>query len=1647
MALTRAQLLQGNSALGIVLPGTAQGVTAGAGITISPSGAISVNIVDPVFNSLVRTNSPVAFNGYVWPSSPGTVGQQLTLGLSNTLRWADADSIPWTQKGELIVGTGVGIDTLLSPGRNTSALVADSDSPAGLAYTDSITSAILVPSGTTAERPSSPVPGQIRLNTDSEEFEFYNGDNVWEEFVGQSIPDVGTPSAVIPTGVSSNRQTVPPPQNGYMRFNTETQQLEVFGSLGWGPVGGSPSEFLVGSYTLYVNPEIGEDTYVTGVYDSSTTPAITNQQITCGYTPQKPFKTIARAALEVARITGPGTGFDPDFYDRIVIKVSNGDFQINNAAGGTVTPWTDGFTPTDADLAAFNPSGGGIILPRGVSVIGEDLRKSVIRPTFVPPATGNQNTGRTAIFRVTGGSFFFNFTFKDKLGATTSHHLVDCFQFISESDLQAYYNKVQVALGFATPETPANPGETEIVAPQPPAPPTAATDGVTGSSPYIFNCSIRSLYGLCGIHADGAVPTGFKSMVVAQFTGVSLQKDLSCWQRYLTGSNTWGSFTTYSQYISESPNNVRMNPDRLSAHIRTRNGAVVQAVSVFAIGQGVHHWAESGSEVTITNSNSNFGGVAALADGYRPSSFSTDVDWVTEFIRVPTNLTDNTNNINRIYLGTIQSVSATGITLTVPLTESLLKPGQPSVVGSRGYTLAPNSLVWVENFTGEDWYSYFSTPGWSVGTPSELNITAPLVNQTGASPGIGPTSLAIGKRVYIRRLFDSRTFSQRQYSLVLTNSSGVSRNPALDYVIQTQLGSPGIIANFGPQQTMGVLSSTPLDPSPYGSTAATEIILSRRDSPQLWVANTFYRSGDVVIYQNKHWLCRIQNQSAIFDPFQWDETYVHTADNYAAPDSPNNTAPVIIFDNDTDPNVASTTLGYNLTTVWSTNPEIYDQYRSSTDFKGAQLFLTSIGFTPAQANIILTPTPNASRDLNPATPLYGLSNPSGASNVWSNWAVQFRRPTNIRMFGHAWEWSGYLNYTKALPPYQKDLSDSNRFTYYFTNQRGGVVYASGFNEEGQLVTPAGLTNLATGDTISVENIGTPVINIPPVDFHDVTLTGTTTILGPTQSTDNIDAASYSVGGTPGIDYTYVDANNAAGNLSLVFTKGLLTAVILSTTYTFVINTAAAVPGNRTFNLRSSGTTFYDVDWGDGSSQTSQTSNTLQHVYATAGTYTVKVSTNSGNIYRVYNNNSSDGNQIIQVTGSSSSFNFGTNLEGAWLGCTKITGFGVINTTSVTSFRKTWQFCSSLTSFPALDASSVTNFTDAWHTCSSLSSFPLLNTSAGVNFTGAWRNCSSLSSFPAINTASGTSFDYTWKGCTSLAGFPLIDTSSGQSFVQTWDSCTSMSSFPALDTSSGTNFTETWFRCLSLTSFPLIDTSSGTTFVSTWFDCRNLTSFPAINTSSATTLVQAWMNCYSLTSFPLINTASVVDFEAAWNNCYALTSFPVINTAAGRDFFATWQSCQSITTFPLLNTSSGITFDFAWNDMTNLTTFPALNTSSGRTFNETWQDCVNLVSFPAINTSSAIDFTRAWGGCTSLANFPANVFNSTPCTQFTDAFTEDALTVTSIQNILVSLDTSGGVNGTLGIDGGLNAGASTWTPAAIAAYNSLVAKGWTIVRNP
>jgi hypothetical protein len=187
LALTRAQLISGNSSQGAVLSNQVQGVTAGAGVQISGTGALSINSSDPTFNGFIKTNNGSAYNGYVWPGADGAVGTQLTTDGAGNLTWAASGTPTWTAKGQLEVGTGVGTSALLNVGTNTAFAVADSTATTGLVYTSALKSAVLLPVGNaTTERPLTPVVGQVRYNNVANEFEGYSGATpIWQPLGGQ----------------------------------------------------------------------------------------------------------------------------------------------------------------------------------------------------------------------------------------------------------------------------------------------------------------------------------------------------------------------------------------------------------------------------------------------------------------------------------------------------------------------------------------------------------------------------------------------------------------------------------------------------------------------------------------------------------------------------------------------------------------------------------------------------------------------------------------------------------------------------------------------------------------------------------------------------------------------------------------------------------------------------------------------------------------------------------------------------------------------------------------------------------------------------------------------------------------------------------------------------------------------------------------------------------------------------------------------------------------------------------------------------------------------------------------------------------------------------------------------------------------------
>jgi hypothetical protein len=201
----------------------------------------------------------------------------------------------------------------------------------------------------------------------------------------------------------------------------------------------------------------------------------------------------------------------------------------------------------------------------------------------------------------------------------------------------------------------------------------AEVDSVESASPYVFNCSIRSTWGICGIWANGLKATGFKSMVIAQYTGVSLQKDDRAFIRYDEYTNTWNQASLTDAFATtpyHTKGDAYWKDDWRNFHVRASDDAFIQNVSIFAVGFADHFLMESGGDMSITNSNSNFGNTSLHAIGFKGFAFNQDKGgYITDIVppQIVPETTGNTkknayytldvkasndpNNHSKIYIG------------------------------------------------------------------------------------------------------------------------------------------------------------------------------------------------------------------------------------------------------------------------------------------------------------------------------------------------------------------------------------------------------------------------------------------------------------------------------------------------------------------------------------------------------------------------------------------------------------------------------------------------------------------------------------------------------------------------------------------------------------------------------------------------------------------------------------------------------------------------------------------------------------------------------------------------------------------------------------------------------------------------------------
>ena len=224
------------------------------------------------------------------------------------------------------------------------------------------------------------------------------------------------------------------------------------------------------------------------------------------------------------------------------------------------------------------------------------------------------------------------------------------------------------------------------------------------------------------------------------------------------------------------------------------------------------HWCEGGSELTITNSSSNFGSVSALAQGFVDKSFTTDQNWNVSRIVAPMDVSSLTGNITEISLGFIKDGQTDSSDLE--LKDDLLgtETNKPTVLDKDGYSLnnyGDDSYIWIENPGGLDYpVQDFKHLLDDQRPQKKIACQDKFTNVDGNGPvmsGADPTRPPLeGLRVYVRRLRDTRSLEQRSVTFRISNTATDSRNVIRDYGLQLDTGNAVIDSEIDPGETIVV---------------------------------------------------------------------------------------------------------------------------------------------------------------------------------------------------------------------------------------------------------------------------------------------------------------------------------------------------------------------------------------------------------------------------------------------------------------------------------------------------------------------------------------------------------------------------------------------------------------------------------------------------------------------------------------------------------------------------------------------------------------------------------------------------------------------------------------------------------------------------
>lgn len=822
------------------------------------------------------------------------------------------------------------------------------------------------------------------------------------------------------------------------------------------------------------------------------------------------------------------------------------------------------------NLSVVNPTSGGLVIPRGISIDGVDLRKVRVRPMYVPELTKDETNvqdKRTSIFKVTGGTYISLLTFTDNPQYARSHNTVTSVTFASEAEIFgsqdagggeiSYYTKLNSLFkDFDNWEGDLEGirAETTIVAPIKssksersadeeenqtgvPFPDSRTTDDIAypgatrirrkdtsltnifalpdinstrSSSPYIFNCSVRSIFGLNGLWANGNLVAGFKSMVTANFTQVSLQTDPNCFN--------------VGEYYSDPPTNKSINeggkvyrecPGDYFKYrhfgFRGSNDSTIQIVSCFVIGNADHFVSENGGDLSITNSCSDFGDISLHSVGYKIRPFSQDEGLpktgysgtrLTQIIpplplryACPKDAQGNTIDDGNCFTdraGTLQDTEV-NTSLLIDYDKTL-----EYILTNKVGTSAPNPIrVYVSS---PDIASPFaektppSAESMGFGTYAYTKKTA-----DGSYTHAGGTSRENRRRIYING-FDEEgnsilftgeiqitpsnapgfvelddkskvfTWDAGKNSWYMTIKTGeiieeISDDDGdgyllkkLDYAFRYKLfpgrnGTPEIYSQLDfifDRSAIKVVRAVDLRKN---DDRVYRVVLAGYDKTQGLRRPQPYYILEKQVSQSGYPL----NGSAVLIDDPLTITQISKYNDVFKPGVVNPSL-------DTDKYVTYLALGSTAREVFTGGvfPVVdYDEPEVTEDPSDS---ITKVAIQQlAERNGVYI---EGGGNIGPGRTPINIKLRQNSADIGI--LISLRRPSVIRASNHTWEWTGYLNYDTAFPTFQGDpLEQDFALGKILVERSGGRVYASGMNEEGNYYIGTTVFDLRSGEQFAI----------------------------------------------------------------------------------------------------------------------------------------------------------------------------------------------------------------------------------------------------------------------------------------------------------------------------------------------------------------------------------------------------------------------------------------------------------------------------------------------------------------------------------------------------------------------------------------------------